>query len=91
MADIGHNSNEVLNASAQDQLRSIVERVERLNQEKAEIAGQTKEVYAEAKGNGFDTKTIRKLVTIRKQDRAKRQEEQAILDLYAHALGLDLF
>jgi uncharacterized protein (UPF0335 family) len=83
--DMGHA--DVLNATAQTQLKSIIERVERLEQEKAEIAEQIKEVFAEAKGNGFDVKVLRKIVRIRKQDRAKRQEEEAILDLYLSALG----
>jgi uncharacterized protein (UPF0335 family) len=68
-------------------LRSIVERVERLEVEKGEIAEQIKEVFAEAKGNGFDVKILRKVVRIRKQDRAKRLEEEAILDLYLSAIG----
>ena len=78
---------DVLNQAAQGQLKSIIERVERLEQEKAEIAEQVKEVFAEAKGNGFDVKIIRKVIRIRKQDRAKRQEEDAILDLYLAAIG----
>jgi uncharacterized protein (UPF0335 family) len=83
----GHNSGDVLNQTAQGQLKSIVERVERLEVEKAEIAEQIKEVYAEAKGNGFDVKIIRKAVRARKMDPAKRAETRAILELYAHALG----
>jgi uncharacterized protein (UPF0335 family) len=83
--DLGHP--DVLNGTAQTQLKSIIERVERLEQEKAEIAEQIKEVFAEAKGNGFDVKVLRKIVRIRKQDRAKRMEEEAILDLYLSALG----
>jgi len=86
MADDG-SSIDVLNSTAQGQLKSIVERVERLEQEKAEVAEQIKEVFAEAKGNGFDVKTLRKVVRIRKMDRAKRQEEEAILDLYLSAIG----
>ncbi len=90
-AGVGHNSKHdadtVLNQTAQGQLRSIVERVERLEAEKAEIAEQIKEVYAEAKGNGFDVKIIRKAVRSRKMDPAKRAETKAILDLYAVALG----
>jgi uncharacterized protein (UPF0335 family) len=78
---------DVLNGTAQTQLKSIIERVERLEQEKGEIAEQIKEVFAEAKGNGFDVKVLRKIVRIRKQDRAKRMEEEAILDLYLSALG----
>ena len=77
----GHNS------VAPSQLQSIIERLERLGEEKDAIAADTKEVYAEAKGNGFDTKAIRKLVAIRKKDAAKLQEEKAVLELYAAALG----
>lgn len=77
---------DILNATAQGQLKSVIERVERLEQEKAEIAEQIKEVLSEAKGNGFDVKVIRKVVRIRKQDRAKRLEEEAITDLYLSAL-----
>lgn len=87
-ADIGHNSGDVLNKTAQGQLQSIIDRVERLEQEKAEVAEQIKEVYAEAKGNGFDVKILRKVVRIRNQDRAKRLEEEAMIDLYLSALGL---
>lgn len=83
----GHNSGDVLNQAAQGQLRSIIERVERLEQEKAEIAEQIKEVFAEAKGNGFDVKILRKVVRLRKTDRAKRLEEEAITDLYMSAIG----
>ena len=78
---------DVLNQAAQGQLKSIIERIERLEQEKPEIAEQIKEVFAEAKGNGFDVKVLRKVVRIRKQDRAKRMEEEAILDLYLSAIG----
>lgn len=78
---------DILNQAAQGQLKSIIERVERLEQEKSEIAEQIKEVLAEAKGNGFDVKIIRKVIRIRKQDRAKRMEEDAILDLYLAAIG----
>src|SRR6201995_4976222 len=87
MADDASPHSDVLNGTAQTQLKSIVERVERLEQEKSEIAEQIKEVFAEAKGNGFDVKILRKIVRIRKQDRAKRMEEDAILDLYLSALG----
>ena len=87
MADDASAHPDILNATAQGQLKSIIDRVERLEQEKAEVAEQIKEVFAEAKGNGFDVKVLRKIVRIRKQDRAKRQEEEAILDLYLSALG----
>ena len=86
MADDAAHS-DVLNSTAQGQLKSIIERIERLEQEKSEIAEQIKEVFAEAKGNGFDAKILRKVVRIRKQDRAKRLEEEAILDLYLSASG----
>jgi len=73
---------------ARDQLRAFVERVERLEEEKRTISEDIKEVYAEAKGNGFDVKVLRQIVRIRKQDAAERQEQEAILDLYMHALGM---
>jgi uncharacterized protein (UPF0335 family) len=73
---------------AQDQLRAFVERIERMEEEKASIAADIKEIYAEAKGNGFDTKILRKLVAIRKQDANERAEQEAILELYMAALGM---
>lgn len=83
----GHNSGDVLNQAAQGQLRSIIERVERLEQEKAEVAEQIKEVFSEAKGNGFDVKILRKVIRLRRMDRGKRLEEEAITDLYMSAIG----
>ena len=79
---------DVLNTTAQGQLKSIIERVERLEIEKAEVSEQIKEVYLEAKGNGFDVKVLRKVVRLRKQDKAKRDEEEALLDLYLSAVGM---
>ncbi|WP_421758829.1 DUF2312 domain-containing protein [Devosia sp.] len=73
---------------AQDQLRAFIERIERLEEEKQAIAGDIKEVYAEAKGNGFDTKVLRTIVRIRKQDHAERMEQEALLELYMSALGM---
>jgi uncharacterized protein (UPF0335 family) len=73
---------------AKDQLLSIIERIERLEEEKKGISDDIKEVYAEAKGNGFDTKVLRKVISIRKQDSAERQEQDAILELYLSALGM---
>lgn len=73
---------------AQGQLRSFIERIERLEEEKKAIAADIKEVYAEAKGTGFDVKIMRKVVSLRKKDAAERQEEEAILDLYLSALGM---
>lgn len=73
---------------ARDQLRAFIERIERLEEEKKAIADDIKEVYAEAKGNGFDTKALRKVIAIRKMDRSERAEQEAIIDLYLHALGM---
>ncbi|MCF6343620.1 MAG: DUF2312 domain-containing protein [Devosiaceae bacterium] len=73
---------------AKDQLRSIIDRIERLEEEKKTISDDISEVYAEAKGNGFDAKILRQVVRIRKIDKAERQEQEAILDLYMHALGM---
>lgn len=73
---------------AQDQLRAFIERIERMEEEKAAIAADIKEIYAEAKGNGFDTKILRKIVTIRKQDANERMEQEALLELYMSALGM---
>ena len=73
---------------ARDQLRSIIERIERLEEEKKTIADDIKEVYGEAKGNGFDVKTLRHIVILRKQDRQERAESEAMLDMYLHALGM---
>ncbi len=73
---------------AAGQLKAIVERVERLEEERKEVAEQIKEVYAEAKATGFDTKTLRKIVSLRKKPTEERQEEEALLDLYLSALGM---
>lgn len=85
MSGMGHNSK---TSFAQGQLKSLVDRIERLEEEKKTISGDIKEIYAEAKATGFDTKILRKIVAIRKQDAAKREEEQAMLDLYMEALGM---
>jgi uncharacterized protein (UPF0335 family) len=86
MAD-DSSSIEVLNATAQTRLKTIIERIERLEEDKAAVATDIKEVFAEAKGEGFDVKILRKVVRLRKQDKAKRLEEEAILDLYLSAIG----
>ncbi|MFN4092320.1 MAG: DUF2312 domain-containing protein [Brevundimonas sp.] len=78
---------DVLTSAAQGRLRSIVERLERLEEDKKAVMADQKEVFAEAKGEGYDVKTLRKVLRIRAQDKAKRQEEEAILDLYLSALG----
>lgn len=72
---------------AADRLRSFIERVERLEEEKAAITNDVKEVYAEAKGEGYDVKTMRQVVKLRKMDRADRQEQEALLELYLSAIG----
>lgn len=73
---------------AKDQLKAFIERVERLEEEKKALSDDIRDVYAEAKGNGFDTKALRTIVRMRKMDTAERQEQQAILDTYLHALGM---
>ena len=78
---------DVLNSEAQGRLRSIIERVERLEEDKAARGADIKEVYLEAKGGGYDVKTIRQVVRLRRIDKAKRQEAEAILDLYLVTLG----
>ena len=73
---------------AQDQIRAFIERIERMEEEKKAIADDIKEIYAEAKGNGFHTKVLRQIVRIRKQDHAERMEQEALLELYMAALGM---
>ncbi len=70
-------------------LKAFIERIERLEEEKKTIADDIKDVYAEAKGVGYDVKIMRKLVSIRKQDHNKRREEEEILELYLSALGME--
>lgn len=77
-----------LQSSAKDQLRSFVARIERLEEEKAALSVDLREVYAEAKANGFDVKALRSVVRLRKQDENKRREEEAVLTTYLHALGM---
>lgn len=73
---------------ARDQLKSVVERIERLEEEKKAIADDIRDVYAEAKANGFDAKILRQIVSLRKKDLTERQEEEAVRDLYLVALGM---
>lgn len=73
---------------AQDVLRSFVERVERLEEEKKNLADDIKDVYAEAKSSGFDVKILRQIIRMRKMEDHERQEQEALIDLYAHALGM---
>lgn len=74
---------------AGDALRAYIERIERLEEEKKNISADIREVYSEAKGNGFDAKIMKKLVKLRAMDRADRQEEEELLDLYRRAIGLE--
>ena len=73
---------------AADQLRLFIERIERLEEEKKTISDDIRDVYAEAKGNGFDVKALRTIVRLRKQDVDERKEEEAVLETYMHALGM---
>lgn len=92
---IGHNSRKKSDEETSSgqtvagaQLKAFIERIERLEEEKQSIADDIKDVYAEAKGNGFDTKTMRQIIKLRKKDKAEREEEEAMLDLYLSALGM---
>lgn len=80
MADVG--------GIAADRLRSFIERIERLEDEKAALAADIREVFAEAKSNGFDTKIMRQVVRLRKMESADREEQELLLDLYKRALGM---
>jgi uncharacterized protein (UPF0335 family) len=82
-AGIGHNS------VAGDQLRALIERIERLEEEKANVQADIKDVFAEAKGQGFDTKVMRRIIAERKQEVEARQEFEALLDLYKSTLNMD--
>ena len=80
MADVG--------GVAGEQLKSFIERIERLEEEKRALSGDIKEVYAEAKGTGFEPKIMRQIVKIRKMDKEELDEEESLLDLYKRALGM---
>jgi uncharacterized protein (UPF0335 family) len=73
---------------AVERLRSFIERIERLEEEKSALSGDIKEVYAEAKGSGFEPKIMRQIIKIRKMDKDALDEEESLLDLYKHALGM---
>ena len=73
---------------AQDMIRAFIERIERMEEEKKAISDDIKEIYAEAKGNGFDTKVLRTIIRLRKQDASERMEQEALLELYMAALGM---
>jgi uncharacterized protein (UPF0335 family) len=78
-----------VNASNAGQLKAIIERIERLEEEKRNIAGDIKDVYAEAKGNGFDGKILRKIVSLRRQEPSERHEQEELLAVYLRALGME--
>jgi len=84
MSDAGSTPDTVAAA----ELRQLIERIERLEEEKATLQEDIKEVFAEAKGRGYDTKAMRTIVRLRKKDQAERQEEEAIIELYKNALGM---
>lgn len=85
MTDITSESAQTVAAG---QLRAFIERIECLEEEKSTIADDIKEVFAEAKGTGFDTKAMRTIIRLRKKDRAEREEEEAMIDMYLNALGM---
>jgi uncharacterized protein (UPF0335 family) len=74
--------------SAKDQLRSFVERIERLEEEKAALAGDIRDLFAQAKSTGFDTKALRTVIKLRKQEASERRDQEAVLATYMHALGM---
>jgi uncharacterized protein (UPF0335 family) len=91
MSLIGHNSEaaeEPATRFAKDQLKAIIERIERLNEEKATITDDIKDIFAESKGQGFDVKALRTIIKLRKQDANQRAEQETILEMYMQALGM---
>jgi uncharacterized protein (UPF0335 family) len=88
MAETAETAEAQVGGIVSAQLRSLIERIERLEQEKAETAGAIRDVYAEAKGNGFDVRTMRTIIRLRKLESADRQEQEALLELYRAALGV---
>ncbi len=88
MSDDLENGGDNLAGAAADELRQLIERIERLEEEKQTIADDIKEVFAESKGRGYDTKIMRTIVRLRKKDSNERKEEEAILELYKNALGM---
>lgn len=88
---IGHNSaveDRPATSFAKEQLRAIVERIERLEEEKKTLSDDVRDVYVEAKGNGYDVKALKTIVRLRKQDTHEREEQEAILETYMHAMGM---
>lgn len=87
-ATIGHNSGETATSFAKDQLRAIVERIERLEEEKKSICDDIKDVYLESKSNGFDVPALKAIVRARREDQEKRKEREALVEVYRDALGM---
>lgn len=87
MAGIGHNSGDVGGISG-DRLKAFIERIERLEEEKAGLANDVKDVYAEAKSTGFDTKIMRQVIRLRRMEKEDREEQRELLDLYCQAVGI---
>ncbi|MFT9252010.1 MAG: DUF2312 domain-containing protein [Acetobacter okinawensis] len=89
MSELGHNSNDpAVGGIAADRLRSIVERVERLEEERKGLAGDIKDIFTEAKSAGFDVKVLRQIIRIRKQEPSEVEEQETLLDVYRRALGM---
>jgi len=84
-----HKKDNVDGAVSSERLRSFVKRIEKLNEDKEAVTDDLREVYSEAKGTGFDTKTIRRIVSIRKVELEKRREQEELLELYKSALGME--
>lgn len=84
----GHNSGVSEGGIAADRLRSIIERVERLDEERKALSGDIKDIFSEAKSAGFDVKTIKQLIRMRKQEPADLEEQETLLDVYRRALGM---
>lgn len=78
---------DAIGGASREKLKQFVQRIERLEEEKASLAADIKEVYAESKSFGFDTKVLRKVISVRKQDRNEREEQEALLDLYLGVVG----
>ena len=88
MATAAATKEETAHSFAKDQLKAFVERIERLEEEKKTISDDIRDVYAESKANGFDTKALRAVIKLRKQDVDERKEQETILETYMHALGM---
>ena len=88
MATAAAAKEETAHRFAKDQLKSVITRIEKLEEEKKTISDDIRDVYGEAKGNGFDVKALRTIVRLRKQDANERQEQETILETYMQALGM---